>query len=192
MLGLLALGFIRERSCKPQDGAWFLTPSPSPQTLIKRSRRRYFIRPNLECSALFLNLTQHGGDEATAHHPPHSWVPSASSNLKSCGPETHRRKPSVCLCLALKQAIPFSLVLFGLCQGWTARRSDQSILKEISPEYSLEGLMLKLKLQYFGHVMQRTDSFEKILMLGKIEGGRRRGWRGWDGWMVLPTQWTWV
>ena len=58
---------------------------------------------------------------------------------------------------------------------WTARRSNQSILKEISPEYSLEELMLKLKLQYFGHLMQRTDSFEKTLMLGKIEGGRRRG-----------------
>ena len=58
---------------------------------------------------------------------------------------------------------------------WTARRSNQSILKEISPEYSLEGLMLKLKLQYFGHLMQRADSFEKTLMLGKIEGSRRRG-----------------
>ena len=58
---------------------------------------------------------------------------------------------------------------------WTARRSNQSILKEISPEYSLEGLMLMLKLQYFGHLMQRTDSFEKTLLLGKIEGGRRRG-----------------
>ena len=58
---------------------------------------------------------------------------------------------------------------------WTARRSNQSIPKEISPEYSLEGLMLKLKLQYFGHLMQRTDSLEKALMLGKIEGGRRRG-----------------
>ena len=58
---------------------------------------------------------------------------------------------------------------------WTARRSNQSILKEISPECSLEGLMLKLKLQYFGHLMGRTDSFEKTLMLGKIEGGRRRG-----------------
>ena len=58
---------------------------------------------------------------------------------------------------------------------WTARRSNQSILKEISPEYSLEGLMLKLKLQYFGHLMRRTDSLEKTLMLGKIEGGRRRG-----------------
>ena len=58
---------------------------------------------------------------------------------------------------------------------WTARRSNQSILKEISPEFSLEGLMLKLKLQYFGHLMRRTDSFVKTLMLGKIEGGRRRG-----------------
>ena len=58
---------------------------------------------------------------------------------------------------------------------WTARRSSQSILKEISPEYSLEGLMLKLKLQSFGHLLQRTDSLEKTLMLGKIEGGRRRG-----------------
>ena len=57
---------------------------------------------------------------------------------------------------------------------WTARRSNHSILKEISPEHSLEGLMLKLKLQYFGHLMQRTDSLEKTLMLGKIEGGRRR------------------
>ena len=60
---------------------------------------------------------------------------------------------------------------------WTARTSNQSILKEISPEYSLEGLMLKLKLQNFGHLMWRTDSFERTLMLGKIEGGRRRGWQ---------------
>ena len=59
--------------------------------------------------------------------------------------------------------------------SWTARRSNQSILKEISPEYSLEGLMLKLKLQYFGHLMRRTDSFEKTLMLGKIESRRKRG-----------------
>ena len=58
---------------------------------------------------------------------------------------------------------------------WTARRSNQSVLKEISPEYSLEGLMLKLKLQYFGHLMRRTDSLEKTLMLEKIEGKRRRG-----------------
>ena len=58
---------------------------------------------------------------------------------------------------------------------WAARRSNQSILKEISPEYSLEGLMLKLKLQYFGHLMRRADSFEKTLMLGKIEGRKRRG-----------------
>ena len=67
---------------------------------------------------------------------------------------------------------------------WTARRSNQSILKEISPEYTLEGLMLKLKLQYFGHLMRRTDSLEKTLMLGKIEGRRRRGrqrMRWWNG-----------
>ena len=77
---------------------------------------------------------------------------------------------------------------------WTARRSNQSILKEISPEYSLEGLMLKLKPQYFGHLMQRTDSLEKTVMLGKIEGRRRRGWqrmRRLDG-ITIMTQWTWV
>ena len=61
---------------------------------------------------------------------------------------------------------------------WTARKSNQSILKEINPEYSLEGLMLKLKLQYFGHLMRRTDSLEKTLMVGKIEDRRRRGWQG--------------
>jgi len=60
---------------------------------------------------------------------------------------------------------------------WTARRSNQSILKEINPEYSLEGLMMKLKLQYFGHLMRRADSLEKTLMLGKIEWRRRRGWQ---------------
>ena len=79
---------------------------------------------------------------------------------------------------------------------WTARRSNQSILKEISPEYSLERLMLKLKLQYFGHLIQRTDSLENTLMLGKIEGKKRRGWDemvdgiidsmkdsgGWESW----------
>ena len=75
---------------------------------------------------------------------------------------------------------------------WTARRSNQSILKDISPEYSLEGLMLKLKLQYFGHLMRRTDSLEKSPMLGKIEGRRRREWqrmRWLDG---ITTRWTWV
>ena len=75
---------------------------------------------------------------------------------------------------------------------WTARRSNQSILKEISPEYSLEGLMLKLILQYFGLLMWKTDSVEKTLILGKIEGGRRRDNRRWVCWMALPTQWTWV
>ena len=77
---------------------------------------------------------------------------------------------------------------------WTARRSNQSILKEISPEYSLERLMLKLKLQYFCHLMWRTDSFEKTLMLAKIEGGKKRQWqrmRWLDGIMDLRT-WVWV
>ena len=75
---------------------------------------------------------------------------------------------------------------------WTARRSNQSILKEISPEYSLEGLLLKVKLQYFGHLMWRSSSLEKILMLEKIEGRRRRGDRGQDVWMASLTQWAWV
>ena len=72
---------------------------------------------------------------------------------------------------------------------WTARRSNQSIPKEINPEYSLEGLMLKLKLQYFGHLVWKANSLEKTLMLGKIEGRRRKEL---DGWMVSPTQRTWV
>ena len=75
---------------------------------------------------------------------------------------------------------------------WTARRPNWSILKAISLGCSLERLMLKLKLQYFGHLMRRADSFEKTLLLGKIEGGRRGDDRGWDGWMASPTQWTWV
>ena len=74
---------------------------------------------------------------------------------------------------------------------WTARSSNQSILKELNPEYSLEGLILKLKLQYFGHLMQRADSLEKTLLLGKIEAGDG-GDRGWDAWMASPTQWTWT
>ena len=75
---------------------------------------------------------------------------------------------------------------------WTARRSNKSILKKINREYSLEGLMLKLKLQYFGHLMRRAYSLENTLMLGTIEGGRRRDDRGLDGWMASLTQWTWI
>ena len=74
---------------------------------------------------------------------------------------------------------------------WTAR-SNQSILKKIGPEYSLAGQMLKLKLQFFGHLMERTDSLEKTLMLGKIEGRRRRGWQRMGGWTASPTWRTWV
>ena len=76
--------------------------------------------------------------------------------------------------------------------SWTARRSNQSILEEISPGYSLEGLMLKLKLQYFGHLMQRADSLEKTLMLRKIGGRRRREWQRMSDWMSSLTLWTWL
>ena len=75
---------------------------------------------------------------------------------------------------------------------WTARRFNQSIVKEISPEYSLERLKLKLKLQYFGHLMWRTNSFEKTLMLGNIEEGGEGDDKGWDGWIASRTQWRWV
>ena len=75
---------------------------------------------------------------------------------------------------------------------WTARRSSQSILKEISPQCSLEGLMLKLKLQYFGHLMWRTDSFEKTLMIERLKAGGEGDSRGWNDWMASLTKWTWV
>ena len=75
---------------------------------------------------------------------------------------------------------------------WAVRRFNQSILKEISPECTLEGPMLKLKLQYFGHLRQSANSFEKALMLGKIEGMRRRGQQRMMWWIALPNQWTWV
>ena len=89
-----------------------------------------------------------------------------------------------CESWTIKKAECWRIDAFELCcwrrllrVPWTARRSNQSIPEEIIPEFSLEGLMLKLKLQYFGHLMQRTDSFEKTLMLGRIEGSRRRGWQ---------------
>ena len=105
-----------------------------------------------------------------------------------------------CECWTIKKAECWRIDAFelwcwrGLLRvPWTSRRSNQSILKELSPGCSLEELTLKLKLQYFGHLMRRTDSLEKTLMLGKIEGRRRRGDdRGWDGWMATLTQWTWV
>ena len=93
---------------------------------------------------------------------------------------------------ALKNWCFWTLVLEKTLQSpWAARQSNQLIPKAISPEYSLEGLMLNLKLQYFGHLMRRTDPLEKSLMLEKTEGRRRRGWQS-DGWMASPTWWTWV
>ena len=104
-----------------------------------------------------------------------------------------------CESWAINRAEPWRIDAFELWYWrrllrvpWTARRSNQSVLREICPRCSLEGLMLKLKLQYFGHLMRRADSFGKTLMLGKIEGRRRGDDRGLDGWMTSPTQWTWV
>ena len=86
----------------------------------------------------------------------------------------------------------YLLIIYPFHLACTARRSNQSILKEINPGCSLEGLMLKLKLQYFGHLMWRANSFEKTLMLGKIVGRRRRDDRGWGSWMASSTLWTWI
>ena len=75
---------------------------------------------------------------------------------------------------------------------WTARRSNKSVLKEISPEHSLEGLMLKLKLQYFGHLVQRAESWKRLWCWERLKAGGEEGNRGWDGWMASLTPWTWV
>ena len=75
---------------------------------------------------------------------------------------------------------------------WTSRTSNQAILKEISTEYSLEGLMLKLKLQYFGHLMQRSDSLKRLWCWERLRAGGEGDDRGWDGWMASPTRWTWL
>ena len=84
------------------------------------------------------------------------------------------------------------MVLEKTLEGWTSRRSNQSILKQISPEWSLEGLMLKLKLQYFGHLMRRVDSLERLWYQEGLGAGGKGDDRGWDGWMASPCQWTWV
>ena len=100
-----------------------------------------------------------------------------------------------CEIWTIKNAVHWRIDAFELwCwrSPWTARRSNQSILKEISPECSLEGLMLRLKLQYFGHLMWRVDSLEKTLMLEGSGAGGEVDDRGWDGWMASLTQWTWV
>ena len=92
-----------------------------------------------------------------------------------------------------KRIDTFELWYWRLLQvPWTAKRSNQSILKEINPEYSLEGLMLKLKLQYFGHLMQKADSLGKTLMLWRLKAGGEGDDRGQDGWMASQTLWTWI
>ena len=122
------------------------------------------------------SLWPHGLQHARLPYP--SPTPGACSN--SC-PSSWWCHPTVSSSVvpfsSFLQSFPASGAFRSTYIPWTARRSNQSILKEISPEYSLEGLMLKLKLQYFGHLMRRTDSFEKTLMLEKIEGRRRRGWQ---------------
>ena len=104
-----------------------------------------------------------------------------------------------CECWTIKKAEHWGIDAFELwCWRrllrvpWTARRSNQSILKEMSPGCSFEGLMLKLKLQYFGYLMRRADSVQKTLMLGKMKAGGEGDDRGWDGWMASPIRWTWV
>ena len=104
-----------------------------------------------------------------------------------------------CECCTIRKAEhwrigAFELWFWGrlLRVPWTARRSNQCILKEISPEYSLEGLMLKLKLQYFGHLMWRTDSFKRPWCWERLKAEGEGDNRGWDGWMASPIQWTWV
>ena len=122
------------------------------------------------------------------NHGPHPWLPNVYLSKRHLPTKVHLVKAMVfpvvmhgCESWTIKKAEGRRIDAFELwCWTrllrvpWTARRSNQSILKEISPEYSLEGLMLKLKLQYFGHLMQRTDTSENTLMLGKIEGRRRR------------------
>ena len=104
-----------------------------------------------------------------------------------------------CECWTVKKAECWRIDAFELLcwrrflrVPWTARRSNQSILKEISPDYSLEGLMLKLKLQYFGYLMRRTDSWKRPWCWERFKSGREGDDRGWDGWMASSTQWTWV
>ena len=112
-----------------------------------------------------------------------SWTLTGKSSSVSCGDTAPHLVMYARESWTIKKAVAFELWCWRrfLRVPWTAERSNQSILKKISPKYSLEGLMLKLKLQYFGHLMWRVDSSEKTLMLGKIEGRRRGDDRGWDG-----------
>ena len=140
-------------------------------------------------SSLFLFATYILWGDGLCADPPSSGIVTSLTTPKMYG----------CESWTVKKAKRWKIYAFELwCWRkllrvpWTARRSNQSILKQISPRCSLEGLMLKLKLQYFGHLMWRVDSLEKTMMLGGIEGRGEGGDREWEGWMASPTQWTWV
>ena len=135
---------------------------------------------NIPCTHCYTQCPQPCSRPPTHTSTGDSWTLTGKSGSVSCGVTAPFSWVLVCTCFvcALQASVCPVLCKFWQLYGrvpWTTRRSNQSILKEISPEYSLKGLMLKLKLQYFGHLMQRTDSLEKTLMLGKNEGGRRRG-----------------
>ena len=135
-----------------------------PRQHIKKKRRRYFANKGPSSQSYGFS-SNHGWVWELDHNE--SWVPK-----------------NWCFWIVVLEKT--------LVSPLDCRISNQSILKEISPESSLEGMILKLKLQYFGHLMGRTDSLEKTLMLGKTKGSKRRGHRGWDGWMVSLTWWTLV
>ena len=121
--------------------------------------------------------------EALSHLCENAGVPKTSFSNHYYGPNSWVPKNWCFWTVVLEKTLDSPL---------DCKEIQPAILKEISPGCSLEGLMLRLKLQYFGHLMWRADSLEKTLMLGKIEGKRRRDNRGWDGWMASLTQWTWV
>ena len=169
-----------------------------------------------ECQILFLGGSKKTADGDCSHEIKRRLVlgRKVMTNLGSILKSRDITSPTK---VHLVKAMVFPVVMYG-CEGWTikkaecrridafelwcwrrllrvpwtTRRSNQSILKEITPGCSLEGLMLKLKLQYFGYLMQRADSFEKTLMLGKIKGRRRRGWQRMRWSMTSPIWWTWV
>jgi len=168
--------------------AKLLYPSPSPRVCPSSCPLNHWCYPTISSSVTLFSFCLQSFP-ALGSFPRSQFFTSAAQNVKASASVTSSTFSWVTIDMYLRS----SHVTVNICTSqridsfelwcwrrplrvpWIARRSNQSILKEISPEYSLEGLMLKLKLQYFGHLMQRTDSFEKTLMLGMIEGRRRRG-----------------